>query len=104
MEKPRMPTFVDDLFDSLFGFAVACAIIVALLLTGCASVAPEAVKREAARALTKYCMTFSYEVRSGVLRPEFNTLIAPHKARVDCFGDPDNPAPVAPKAQADARQ
>lgn len=91
----------EGVYDTLKATFILCVLMVVLVLFSGCSLAPEAVKREAARGVTKYCDTFTYEQRVGVLRPEFNSLIAPHKAQVNCFGDPENPKP-ATKAQADA--
>lgn len=88
-----------DVADMVWQTLIVIALIAfSLVLAGC-SLAPQAVKVNAAKGVTKYCETFTYAQRSGVLRPEFNTLIAPHQAAVHCYGDPENPKKEEKPAQ-----
>jgi hypothetical protein len=79
-----------SLHAALF-LAILCAVA---LLGGCASLQGTKAQKYAADAVNKYCAAFPYEVRAGVNRPEFAALIAPHKAEIHCYGDPENPRPA----------
>ena len=68
-------------------------LLLALLISGCSMLAKGPVQEQAAKAVNKYCAEFSYSVRSDIIRPQFNALIAPNKARIDCLGDPANSGP-----------
>lgn len=76
-------------------FAALCVLFV---MQGCAALQGTGAQQAAANAVNKYCAAFTYEVRASVVRPEFDALIAPNKARVWCYGDPENPRGEAPNA------
>jgi len=76
-----------------FLILILCSLLLCFSVAGCASLLPKEVQKLAADGVNKYCSTFSYEQRVTVIRPEFNTLIAPNRASVSCFGDPENPKP-----------
>lgn len=95
----------DQVYDVFRAALLVSVLVILLLLTGCAAVTPELVKRNAAKGAAKYCETFTYEVRSTILRPEFNTLVAPHEVYLHCYGDPENPRPdsTTPTVDADGK-
>lgn len=94
-DEPQRMLFVEPAVSwwrSLAGWVVFIVIMVALMLTsGCQSAPVERAERAAATGVNAYCLNIPYEVRSGIVRPRFAQTIAPNKAKIDCYGDPDNP-------------
>ncbi len=48
------------------------------------------IDRNAKRFADSYCAQ-PLAVREADSRPRVNKAIGPHKAKMDCYGDPDNP-------------
>lgn len=71
-------------------FLVAVALSVAVF-AGCMSALPERTKDQLATGVVVRCETLSYAQRLAD-REDFAKRTHPHRAIVQCYGDPDYPA------------
>jgi hypothetical protein len=76
------------------------AAIAILMLSGCGTVstwlgqdANTQIDKYGKKLADAYCKQ-PFAVRETDSRPRVNAAISPHKIKLDCYGDPDNPMPA----------